>query len=223
MISGRPPSNGCESGPTGGPGYRTMYPLHVAYTGSQLGYAVRYLVQHPATSLVTIDIGANDVLMCRSMLRDHCTGPDFGRTLATVTANMDTILNALRDRAHYRGDLVVLAYYTLEYYDPSSVTWTQALNAALARPCRPVRRAHRGCPRGVASAWPIATTTPARPDSRSGAVRQVRPAPWCSASRCSRRPSRKPSAAQSPRSAVTSKRGHRLQRHLPAQDAIRMR
>ena len=134
MINTGAPSNGCETNALGGPGYRRIVPLHVSYRGSQLSYAVRYLQQHPDTQLVTIGIGANDLFRCQETTADHCAGPDLGRTLAGVTANLDTILSALRNQAQYRHTLVVVTYYALHYGDAASVTPVEALNAALAGP-----------------------------------------------------------------------------------------
>jgi lysophospholipase L1-like esterase len=134
MINTAAPSNGCETSAWGGLGYRTIAPLHVSYRGSQLSYAVLYLRQHPGTRLVTIGIGANDLFRCQDMTADHCAGPDLSRTLAGVTANLDTILGALRNQAHYRYTLVVVTYYALDYGDPASLAPVEALNAALAGP-----------------------------------------------------------------------------------------
>src|SRR5262249_6214244 len=103
MISKSAPNVGCESNPNGGPGYRTFAPLHVAYRGSQLAFAVRYLRQHPQTRLVTIDIGANDLFLCEDRNAGQCAGSDFAATLATVKANLDKILGSLRSRGGYRG------------------------------------------------------------------------------------------------------------------------
>jgi lysophospholipase L1-like esterase len=134
MINSRAPSSGCETSAGGGLGYRSLAPLHVSYTGSQLSYAVRYLRQHPETRLVTIDIGANDMFLCQESTADHCTGADFGRALATVTRNLDAILYAVREAAGYRYALAVLTYYAMNYADPVTVTRTRELNTALAGP-----------------------------------------------------------------------------------------
>jgi len=133
MIEEAAPSNGCETNAQGAPGYRSVAPLHVSYDGSQLGFAVRYLRLHPDTQLVTIDIGVNDLLRCQGATADHCTGTDFGRALAGVTRNLDTILGGLRNSARYRRALVVLTYYALSYGDRAATVRTEALNAALAR------------------------------------------------------------------------------------------
>src|ERR1700733_13395371 len=117
MINPRAPSNGCETSARGGPGYRAMFPLHVSYRGSQLSFAVQYLRQHPDTRLVTLGIGANDLFRCQEVTADHCGGPDLGATMAEVTSNLDTILGALRNQAHYQHTLVVLSYYAEKYDD----------------------------------------------------------------------------------------------------------
>lgn len=134
MIKPGAPSNGCETNAQDGPGYRSFFPLHVSYDGSQLRYAVWYLQQHPKTQLVTIGIGANDLFRCQETTADDCAGPELRRVLTRVTANLDTILNALRNQGHYRRTLVVLTYYALNYGDQAAVTQIEALNAALVGP-----------------------------------------------------------------------------------------
>lgn len=134
MINPGAPSNGCETNARGGPGYRAMFPLHVSYPGSQLSFAVHYLQQHPDTQLVTLGIGANDLFRCQEVTADHCGGSDLGPTLAEVTSNLDIILGALRNQAHYQHTLVVLTYYAEKYDDPASTAPIEALNAAIAGP-----------------------------------------------------------------------------------------
>jgi hypothetical protein len=130
MINTSAPSNGCETKAGGSPGYRSLVPLHVPYRGSQLSFAVRYLQQHPDTRLVTIDLGANDMFLCQD--KGQCTGRNFSSALASVTANLDIVLAALRQQAHYRRSLVVLTYYALNYGSRTTVAETKELNAALA-------------------------------------------------------------------------------------------
>ena len=112
----------------------------MSYTGSQLGYAVSYLRKHPNTRLVTIDIGANDMFRCQNTTADHCTGADFAQALASVTRNLDTILNALRNQAHYRHDLVVLTYYALNYQNLDLRHPDPGTERRAHRPRRPLRR-----------------------------------------------------------------------------------
>lgn len=133
MISKSAPNVGCESNPNGGLGYRTFAPLHAAYKGSQLAFAVQYLRQHPQTKLVTIDIGANDLFLCQDQHADHCTGSDFRTTVAAIAANLDKILGSLRGQGGYHGTLVVMNYYALTYGANLTSAGIQSLNTTLAR------------------------------------------------------------------------------------------
>ena len=65
-------SNGCENSPGSSAGYRTQFPLHVQYRGTQMQYALKYLAVHRHTRLVTINIGANDVFLCQESTADAC-------------------------------------------------------------------------------------------------------------------------------------------------------
>src|SRR5215470_4424680 len=42
-------SNGCENSPNSPTGYRTLFPLHVQYQGTQMEYALKYLAVHRHT------------------------------------------------------------------------------------------------------------------------------------------------------------------------------
>lgn len=90
---------------------RQQYPLHVAYEGTQLTAAVEYLRASPATQLVTIDLGANDVF-----LLDHVCSRDLTCILTNLVAtmgnyerNLDFIFAQLR--SVYDGPLVALTIY----------------------------------------------------------------------------------------------------------------
>ncbi|MEP6695851.1 MAG: GDSL-type esterase/lipase family protein [Pseudonocardiales bacterium] len=136
MITPGAQSNGCENS-VGSPfGYRSLFPLHVSYSGTQLAFAVDYLRSHPHTRLVTIDIGANDLFVCQEVTADQCTGADFQATLAQISQNLATIFAALRHQGHYHHDLVLLTYYSLSYTDPTQLAGTDALNAALTGPAK---------------------------------------------------------------------------------------
>src|SRR5215470_68453 len=56
--------NGCRP-------YRASFPLHVAYTSSQLDFAIRFLLSHPRTRLVTIDVGANDLFVLQKQCKNN--------------------------------------------------------------------------------------------------------------------------------------------------------
>jgi lysophospholipase L1-like esterase len=126
-------SNGCENSPGSSVGYRTDFPLHVQYAGTQMLYALRYLVTHRNTRLVTIDIGANDVFLCQETTADHCASPaELQAALKKIEVNLAIIYALIRDVARYHGPLVALAYYSLDYADPTQVAGTEALNSAIA-------------------------------------------------------------------------------------------
>jgi lysophospholipase L1-like esterase len=118
FIDPNAPSNGCENlGPGTSGGYRTAFPLHVSYEGSQLSFGVKFLKAHPRTRLVSLMIGANDL---------------FRRVpLATVTDNVHHILAAIRKKAKYHGRIVLLSYYSLGYANPGISETIQGLNAAV--------------------------------------------------------------------------------------------
>jgi lysophospholipase L1-like esterase len=120
-------SNGCNNF------YRLLFPLHVAYSGAQLAFAVAFLRAHHDVRLVTIDIGANDLFLCQK-LPDNCTGTDFAATLKQITTNLTTIYRTLREDAGYHHDLVALTYYSLSYSDLGRVAGTKALNKAIIKP-----------------------------------------------------------------------------------------
>ena len=122
-------SNGCEHTASGGIGYRTVYPLHVSYSGSQLGFAVKFLKAHPGTRLVSLMIGANDAFICVAQTKDGCARELRG-VVAAIEKHVTTILKAIRDDAGYRGQLVILNYYSTDAANPTDNEGSQALNEA---------------------------------------------------------------------------------------------
>ena len=127
------PSNGCENSPGSSTGYRTLYPLHVPYRGTQMQYALRYLAVHRHTRLVTIDIGANDAFLCQETTTDQCSSPaELAALLEKIQANLTAIYAQIRDVANYQGPLVALTYYSLDYTGPAQEAGVQALNSVIA-------------------------------------------------------------------------------------------
>ncbi len=123
FINPNAPNLGCE------PGYRTAFPLHVSYKGSQLSFAIRFLRKHPRTRLVSLMIGANDFALCQRTTSDGCTS-ERQATLDKITRNIHRILVAIRNKANYEGRLVLLHYYSLNYAVPLFNETRQALNSA---------------------------------------------------------------------------------------------
>jgi lysophospholipase L1-like esterase len=130
LINVNAPSNGCENSP-GNPhtGYRTSFPLHVRYKGSQLDYALSYLLAHRNVRLVSLMIGANDAFVCQETTADGCGATSEQQAVAKkVTANIRHILSAIRNQAHYSGQLAIVNYYSLNYASPATDAQTAFLN-----------------------------------------------------------------------------------------------
>ncbi len=108
--------------------FRALAPLHVRYAGTQLEFATRFLRTRPATALVTITLGANDLLRCADGDTAECaTSGRINRVLADYTTHLRTILAALRAATTAR--LVAVTYYSTDYRDAAQVAAVQALNA----------------------------------------------------------------------------------------------
>ena len=132
MLSPDGVSNGCENSPFSSVGYRTLYPLHVEYQGTQMQYALQFLADHKNTRLVTIDIGANDVFLCQETTQDHCaSSSELAGVASTIATNLVTTVGELRSTG-YQGPIVILTYYSLSYSDPTTIAGTLFLDAAIS-------------------------------------------------------------------------------------------
>jgi lysophospholipase L1-like esterase len=128
FLSADGQDNGCKA-------FRGLAPLHVSYSGTQLAFAQSYLRAHKGTTkLVTLQLGANDgfLLEAACHLDPTCIGNGVGQLLATVGGNVDTILGDLRSTG-YKGKIVVVNYYSLDYTDVGATQLTQLLNGAVAQ------------------------------------------------------------------------------------------
>jgi len=125
LIAG-PPDNGCAA-------FRSVAPLHVSYTGTQLAFAVGYIRAHPDTQLVTIDIGGNDlfVLLRTCGTSSSCFAAGFPTLLSTLASHLVTIYASLR-AAGFTGHLVALTYYLTNYNDPNQLGALGAINSVVA-------------------------------------------------------------------------------------------
>jgi lysophospholipase L1-like esterase len=114
--------------------YRANFPLHVAYTGTQLSFAIDYLGAHPETKLVTLNLDANDAFRLGGG-----PSPDFWPPAGCYTPNvvvyfstcavqnLKTIFAAIRETG-YEGLIVALTYYAIDYRD---VSGAYLLNSAM--------------------------------------------------------------------------------------------
>jgi lysophospholipase L1-like esterase len=124
-------SNGCENSVGSSIGYRTLYPLHVEYQGTQMQYALGYLADHKHTQLITIDIGANDVFVCQETTPDQCSSPtELAAVAQEIGTNLAAIITELRGTG-YAGPIIVLTYYSLNYADPAQVAGTLFLDSVI--------------------------------------------------------------------------------------------
>ncbi len=127
FLSAAAPDDGCHQFRTAGA------QLHVSYSSTQLDFALAFLKLHPQTRLITVGLGADDVLLLRAAcLGDPlCIESGLPAVLAAVAANMETILTDLRATG-FTGTIVVVNYYSVDYSDPTETALISTLNDALA-------------------------------------------------------------------------------------------
>jgi lysophospholipase L1-like esterase len=125
FISSTGQDNGCRA-------YRAAFPLHVSYNGTQLAFATTYLQRHRGTRLVTVNLGANDGLLLEEQCNydPTCIQNGAPQLFATVAANMNTILSALRGTG-YRGTIVIANYYSTDYTNSFQTQLIAGLNQAI--------------------------------------------------------------------------------------------
>lgn len=121
--------NGCRA-------FRGLAPLHVDYGSTQLLFAEGFLHEHRNTKLVTIGLGANDVFILQNQCAStanpqQCIAAGLPGVLATVAQNMGTILFDLR-ASGFRGVLMIVNYYSLDYSDPVGTNGTIVLNQTIS-------------------------------------------------------------------------------------------
>jgi lysophospholipase L1-like esterase len=137
------PDNGCNSDhtiypPPGSnlppiqlPPFKPTVGLHVPYTSSQMAYAATQLGLGNHVSLMTLMIGANDVLLVLPQLEacgtnTTCADGVLTPVLANYAVNLAEILGGLRHL--YSGTLVLVTYYSPT---PALNTVAQALNSTM--------------------------------------------------------------------------------------------
>jgi lysophospholipase L1-like esterase len=81
--------------------------------GSQLAAAVAFLHQHKDVSLITIDIGANDLNPC-VVLPPGQIQPCVEQVLPQIAANLTTIMTTLRAAAGDQVRIIGMSYYVPE-------------------------------------------------------------------------------------------------------------
>ena len=111
---------------------RLAYPLHVAYGGTQLAFAIDFLRDHPETTLVTIDIGANDAKKLQNdcMGASTCVFAGLVGVLGDYSTNLSFIFGEIRKV--YGGPLVALQIYNPLPTDSLASYGVERLNTILA-------------------------------------------------------------------------------------------
>lgn len=150
FISPTGADNGCRN-------YRARFPLHVSYTATQLDFAKNFLAEHKHTQLVTVMLGANDGFLLEAACHNDpaCIQAGLPQLLARIASNMNIILGSLRAN-RFRGVLMVVNYYSLDYTDPLQTGLTAALNATLAA----VAAANGAVVADAFTAFRVAASTP---------------------------------------------------------------
>jgi lysophospholipase L1-like esterase len=131
-------SNGCENTLGKKPGYRGLYPLHVKYSGSQLNFGLSYLRAHKNVTLVSLMIGANDYFVCTETTKDGCaSNAEKQAVLGKIASNVRLILSAIRNKAHYNGQLAIVNYYSLDYSSAATNALSLLLNKTVDGAAKP--------------------------------------------------------------------------------------
>jgi lysophospholipase L1-like esterase len=133
FLSSTGADHGCRA-------FRAAFPLHVAYSSTQLAFATSFLMGHRNVRLVTLGIGANDLFILQDACAANpnpqlCIDAGLPAVLATVAANMATILAELRATG-FGGVIVIVNYYSLDYSDPAGTGLAELLNQAVTAPAK---------------------------------------------------------------------------------------
>ncbi len=140
MINPNAINNGCENtlGNKANSYLGHHYPLHVHYKGSQLAFALSYLRAHHNVTLVSLMAGANDYFVCLETTKDGCSSASERQALLNkVKHNVHVILSDIRNKAHYRGQLVIVNYYSLNYASAASNAQSLLLDKTLDAAAKP--------------------------------------------------------------------------------------
>ncbi len=126
FISPTGADNGCRP-------FKANFPLHAGSASTQLDFATNFLSTHKHTRLVTIGLGANDAFLLQNACGGDptCIQNGLPAVLGTIYSNMNTILGNLHATG-FRGVLMVVNYYSLDYTDPLQTGFTIAINQTLA-------------------------------------------------------------------------------------------
>jgi lysophospholipase L1-like esterase len=136
-------SLGAPVPPDNCPNYKLFLDLHTDYANGLQADEMKFVLQIARNlELVTIDIGANDliILQTRCLNNPVCIATGLQATLTTYARNLATILRTIRG-AGYTGPIVLLTLYSPNYTDPVQTGAIAALNTVAAGVAIPFRTA----------------------------------------------------------------------------------
>lgn len=115
------------------PPFKTAIGLHTPYTGAQMDFALAQLAANKKINLVTLNIGANDILLVLPLLAQcgtdaACAQNVLTPVLGAYAGNLTQILT--RIRAQYQGTLLLMTYYSPA---PALDSVTEALNGVMTQ------------------------------------------------------------------------------------------
>jgi lysophospholipase L1-like esterase len=137
FLNASAPDNGCNSPHFQPPDppippFKTAFGLHTNYTGAQMAFAVSQLKANKHVNLVTLSIGANDILLALPQLEQcgtdtTCAQNVLAPVLQAYGVNLAQILVGIR--ANYQGTLIVMNYYSPA---PALDSVTVAVNSVIS-------------------------------------------------------------------------------------------
>jgi hypothetical protein len=127
LLSAAAPDNGCRN-------WKLAYSLHDNYETTQIAFAQAYIAANPDTKFVSINIGANDLLLLQKRCFGDVTCIQTGlpATLGAYAQNLGATFTILR-AAGFTGKFIALNNYAPNYNDPLSVGALTALNGVTAQ------------------------------------------------------------------------------------------
>jgi lysophospholipase L1-like esterase len=119
--------NGCDA-------FKARESLHVDYSGTQYDYAMQYVATHDNIKLVTVQLGANDLLLLLyGCLGDTaCVMQQLPAVLGAAAQNIGYTVGSLR-AAGYMGQIILPFYYSTDYRDQVTTGAIMYLNQVIAQ------------------------------------------------------------------------------------------
>ena len=127
FLSDAAPDNGCRA-------WKGAFSLHADYDTTQIAFALGYVAANPDAKYISINIGANDLLLVqKKCLGDlACIQAALPAALAQYGQNLGAIYTLLRN-AGFQGKFIGLTTYATNYNDPLSVGALTALNGVMSQ------------------------------------------------------------------------------------------